>query len=273
VIHWVLDLFPDVLTVAGRLRPGGWGEAALRALVRRTFEGAAANVFLGRRLRAHAETRFGEIPRALVIPVGADGAPFHGREPAERTGVGTRVLYCGNLGRMHDVTTIAAALAEGLPAGLKIEFRGNGPGFRDLETGIGGRAGVSFGGNLPAPEWVPAMLAADVALVTMRRGAEGVVMPSKTYSALVAGQAVLAVCPRQSDLADLVREHGCGWVVEPGDVAGLREALRLIASSPREVLLRRRAAYEAGHRAYDQSVIAVAWERLLREVVGGRSRE
>ena len=31
-------------------------------------------------------------------------------------------------------------------------------------------------------------------------------MPSKTYSAMAAGQAVLAVCPRASDLADWPKE-------------------------------------------------------------------
>ena len=41
-------------------------------------------------------------------------------------------------------------------------------------------------------------------------------MPSKNYSALVPGQAVLAACADDSDLEDLIREHECGWVVASG---------------------------------------------------------
>jgi hypothetical protein len=69
------------------------------------------------------------------------------------------------------------------------------------------------------------MRTADVALVAIARGAEDVMMPSKTYSAMVTGQAILAVCPLASDLAETALGNDCGWVVEPGDVEGLRHPL------------------------------------------------
>ena len=100
----------------------------------------------------------------------------------------------------------------------------------------------------------------------MRPGAEGVVMPSKTYSALVAGQAVLAVCPENSDLADLVLRHDCGWVVAPGDAPGLTALLRRLVAAPDEVLKCRRNAWTAGHRYYDQRVLALEWCKLLDTV-------
>ncbi len=272
IVHWVLDLFPDVLTVAGKLRRGGLGDRALRSMVRWTFQRAAANVFLGEHLRRYAEVQFGEVPRSVVIPVGADGAPFRGTPPQPSTGP-ARILYSGNLGRMHDIDTVAAVLRNRplSPSGAQFHFRGNGAGFRELQTKIGGlgakpRDGVVFGDNLPEAQWREAMLAADIALVTMKRGAEGLVMPSKTYSALVAGQAILAICPSQSDLADTVRRHQCGWVVEPGDTGGLSRALDEIEANPAAVLEKRRSAYAAGHSTYDQPVIAAQWERLLRTV-------
>ena len=134
---------------------------------------------------------------------------------------------------------------------------------------------VELGGNLPNAEWVPAMLNADIALVTMIPGAERVVMPSKTYSALVAGQAILAVAPRDSDLADLVIKHDCGWVIEPESlakgrpghgVAGLTALLAHLAEHPDEVLRKRENAYRAGHEHYDMSVIARQWDSLLKRV-------
>jgi len=42
----------------------------------------------------------------------------------------------------------------------------------------------------------------------MAPGAEQVVMPSKTYSAMMAGQAVLAIAPEESDLVDLIKTTG-----------------------------------------------------------------
>ena len=108
------------------------------------------------------------------------------------------------------------------------------------------------------------MTAADIALVTMKRGAEGIVMPSKTYSAMAAGQAILAVCPRESDLADTVTKHDCGWVIEPGDVDGLRALLEALPLQQAEVLRKRRNSWQAAQECYDQRVLAKRWREVLR---------
>jgi glycosyltransferase involved in cell wall biosynthesis len=271
VVHWVFDLYPDVLVTAGAMGPDSLGGRIVRGIVRATFHRAAANVFLGPRLREYAERQFGPIPRATVIPVGCDAEPFRGLYPASRAPAAPlRMLYSGNMGKMHDVETILAALQIGLPERCTIAFRGNGSGFRRLETmvrslGLGGER-VSFGGNLLEGDWISAMSGADVGLVTMRHGAEGVVMPSKTYSSLAAGQAVLAICPLESDLADTVGSYECGWVIKPGDGAGLAALWRQMVEEPDDVLLRRRNAWQAGQTAFDQRILARSWKTVLDSI-------
>lgn len=268
VVHWVFDLFPDVLVEAGALVRGSRRERWLSRCVRDTFTHASANVFLGQHLLKHATARFGDIPRATVIPVGCDASPFIGDSPRTRSNGGpVRVLYCGNLGRMHDVATLLGVLPGGLPEGLTLEIRGNGAGFREVEEALRERPvkGVRLGPPLAEVEWQTAMRDADVALVTMKSGAEGILMPSKTYSALAAGQAVLAICPRNSDLAETIGSHGCGWQVDPGDTAGLGRVLTEIVARPAEVLQHRRNAWAAGQEVFDQRKLAEAWSRVLAE--------
>lgn len=270
IIHWVFDLYPDVLFAGGWRGAGGIREKWLRGLMRHTFDTAAANVFLGEHLLRHAEDRFGPIPRAHVIAVGADGAPFADAEPTalvdtRKDGILT-VLYCGNLGRMHEVNTLIAALPELCDQPWRVRFFGNGPGYDSLRRRTALLPQVSFGPNLAAGDWVPAMKAAEVALVTLKETAAGLVMPSKTYSALVAGQAVLAVCPRASDLAELVLRHDAGWVIAPGDSAGLVALVKNILDDPAEILRKRRNAWRAGHAHYGQRVIAARWRELIAAV-------
>ena len=111
------------------------------------------------------------------------------------------------------------------------------------------------------------MKQAQIALVTMVPGSEKVVMPSKTYSALCAGQAILAIAPEASDLVDLIKEHDCGWWVEPGDVDGLCAILRELPNQPEEVLRKRQNAYHAGHTYYSQEVLAKQWIALFEELM------
>ena len=271
VVHWVFDLFPDVLVVGGKLRMGSAGARLLDRLTRATFDQASANVFLGERLLAHAVARFGPIPRAVVIPVGCDARPFANMPPVRSVhGEPVCALYCGNLGRMHDVDTIVGAMNAGLPEKFALSFRGNGAGFRQLGSAINeGKSGdtVSLGGNLKEADWIDAMRRAEVALVTMKPGAEGVVMPSKTYSALAAGQAVVAICPEASDLADTIRKHDCGWVVVPGDVSRLSNLLAEIVDQPEELFRRRQNAWRAGQQVFDQQALVKAWVEVLESAL------
>lgn len=276
VVHWVFDLFPDVLVLGGSLGTGSFGSRMLDGLMRSTFDRAAVNVFLGERLRAYAVGRFGPIPRSVVIPVGCDARPFS-ETPPKRGIVGqtVRALYCGNLGRMHDYDTILGAMCMGLPHGITIDFRGNGTGFRLLENAVNERPqgnSVSIGGSLQEADWIEAMRTADVALVTMKPGAEGIVMPSKTYSALAAGQAVIAICPDASDLADTIRTYDCGWVVAPGDVSRLNSVLAEIVNLPDELLRRRNNAWRAGQQVFDQRAQAGAWKAVLEEALKYQQR-
>jgi len=263
VVNWILDLFPDVLVESGTIAPAGVVDRGLARLVRATFASADANVFLGDRLKTYATGRHGEIPRAQVISVGADGQPFRTSVPEPRPGgQPVHILYCGNLGRMHEIDTLVEALRSPPSPGWTMEFRGHGTGYRRLHSAVASPA-LRFGPGLPDAEWTLAMQAADVALVTLKRGAEGLVMPSKTYSAMVAGQAVLAICPRASDLADTILANDAGWVVEPGDVNGLRAILSALAQRPDDVLRKRRNAFAAGHQRYDQRVLSLQWADLL----------
>jgi len=103
-------------------------------------------------------------------------------------------------------------------------------------------------------------------LVTVKSGAENVVFPSKAFSALLAGQALVAICPEGSDLADLVRRHDCGFVVAPGDAEGLRAVLAQALSDRPRLLEMQRRAQSAGRKHYSLEALRPAWEKVIDEV-------
>jgi glycosyltransferase involved in cell wall biosynthesis len=284
VVNLLYDLYPDALEFAGVLKPRSWGARLLGVIAAGALRRCDATVFLGERLREHAESKYGPARRAVVIPVGADGAPFRGHAPvlaSDRTSV--TLLYCGNMGRLHDYRTIHDALQllrgkEDFQAGaaapgrrLRVAIHGNGAGFKKFRALAGADSNdaaweLAFGANLTGEAWAKQMRDAEVALVTMSKGAQRVLMPSKAYSALVAGQAILAVCTDDSDLADLVRRHDCGWVVSPGDGPHLAEVLREIRAEPAKVLQKRQNAFRAGHEKYDLAVVARQWLSLINQL-------
>ena len=266
-INLLYDLYPEALVHAGVVRPGSWLAGRCAEITRYSLRECDVTVFLGTHLQAYVEATYGPARRAVTIPVGADGSLFKDFSPrALAPKVKPRILYCGQMGRLHDVETLLAAWDCGEVAALDWAIHAGGADDKRLRAKAKERDGVIWGGGLSDPDWVDAMKQSPVALVTIAPGAETVVMPSKTYSALVAGQAILAICPMKSDLADLVQKHDCGWVVEPGDVSGFRCVLTEILNRPEILLQKRTNAFEAGHSHYDVSVIATRWIELFREL-------
>jgi glycosyltransferase involved in cell wall biosynthesis len=281
VVSLLYDLYPDALEVSGILKKNSFGSRLLSWITEGALRRCEVTVFIGKRLREHVENRYGQARRACVIPVGADGTPFRKYAPSPSNEESTiKLLYCGNLGRLHDYRTLYDALTrvpleintslgkQNFLRKLKISIHGNGSGyqkFRNLakETSIRRNWELDFGGNLEGERWETMMRDAEVAIVTLSVGAEKIMMPSKVYSALVAGQAILAICALKSDLADLVYTYECGWVVEPGDVDGLIKTLNIIALNRAQLQEKRENAYRAGHEKFELSIVAEQWKRLF----------
>ena len=262
----LFDLYPDALVAAGWTKADSWLARVLARVTRAGLRRCDATVFLGERLRKHVETRYQPARLGRVIPVGADGSPFRNRPPRRVDGrEPVIVLYAGMMGRMHEIETLCAALVEPLPSGVILRFQAMGPAYRDLCHRVpAGHA--EFGGPLDDLRWAEALKNAHVGLVTLAPGAEKVAMPSKAYSSLVSGQAVLAICPSDSDLADLIRQHDCGWVVTPGDVEALRKVLAEIASNRDALHGKRTRAHHAGQTLYDMHPVAGHWRQLLTDL-------
>lgn len=274
VVHLVWDLFPDALMESGSRVKHPLVLKTMEWLVRGAIVQSDANVFLGQRLRAHAGSRFPQVHGNCIIPVGADASVFVDSPPRRvEPATPVDVLYCGNLGSMHDVDTLLGALrsaerGEGVPRGVRITFHASGPrfaAFRHEVGALGQRSGqaIELCSSLDNEAWTKRMRQAHVALVTMRPGSEKVVMPSKAYSALAAGQAILAVCPRDSDLAQMVIDDDCGWVVEPGHHDELLRVLREMATQRERLHVMRLNAFRSGQSKYSAAAVADLWIKLL----------
>ena len=271
VVHLVYDLYPDVM----ELGPPRWWHFGPRwvlgAATRLALARSDSSVFLGPRLAKAAQERYGVARRPAIIPVGGDGRCFADIRP--NRGPFVTALYSGNLGHGHDEETIAAAIAAGLPPRVRIDFHASGVGYRALRRSAGSAKaadGVRFGDPLPHAAWVDRMAGSELSLITLKPGAGRVMIPSKVYSAMLAGQAIIAICERDSDLADTVLDADAGWVVEPGDVSGLLAALSAAEVDRTLLAARRTNAQRYARHHFDMRVISGSWRKLLEEIAGDR---
>ncbi|MGI9017925.1 MAG: glycosyltransferase family 4 protein [Euzebya sp.] len=264
VVVLVYDLYPDALEAAGHTASLRWtGRLAVR-LNRWTFQNADGVVFIGTRMRDHAFARYGEPRYTALIHTGA--APE--RIPPDAGSDAILFSYVGNLGFVHDWETFVGGLncLDILEGQARFTFAASGPGGADLKRALRGtRHNVPVTTLPPLDEsaWHRLLCETDVALVSLKTEAKQVSVPSKVFSAMGFGAAVLAVAPVDSDLAEVVQASGCGLVVEPGDLEGFARAVETLSSN--KALLRKMqdCSRRAVEEHYSYRACAEQWDSVL----------
>jgi UDP:flavonoid glycosyltransferase YjiC (YdhE family) len=103
-------------------------------------------------------------------------------------------------------------------------------------------------------------------VVTVKRGLEGVVVPSKLYPTLAAGRAVLGVAPEDSDVTRIIRRTGCGIAANPDDPASVAGAIRSVLHDSEQLQTMARRAREISF-SYDRVKQLKIFSETLEDVV------
>src|SRR2546426_5978445 len=161
------------------------------------------------------------------------------------------LLHAGNLGFSGAWNTFIAAAWNLESAGMGLVFVGYGAQKGQIKASAGAAKNVRFLPFFPASK-IPSVLAAgDAHVVTVKRGLEGVVVPSKMYEILAAGKPIVAVAPKETDVASLGIQQGFAVAADPDKPAELVEAVRMLAAD-RNKLKTMGDAAPAAAPAYDR---------------------
>ncbi|HEY9810729.1 MAG TPA: glycosyltransferase family 4 protein [Halomicronema sp.] len=142
------------------------------------------------------------------------------------------VLYSGNMGRCHDMETIieAAEILKNDP----IQFVFIGAGAKQkfcLEKAVNKQLNNCLFLPYQDKSVIPySITAADLSLVSISPGLEGIIAPSKLYGILASGRPVAAICEKHSYLRALFAEANCGAAFNNGDAQSLAEFIRFLAA-------------------------------------------
>ena len=141
------------------------------------------------------------------------------------------VLYPGNFGRIYNFDDVLNAARELKPyPQIVFVLAGEGAAKEKLieESEREGLENILFLPFQPR-SILPEMLAsADIGLVLLKREMAGLSVPSKIYSLLASGRALLACAEEKSDVARLVRESQAGFSVSPGDPKELAQKILVL---------------------------------------------
>lgn len=277
LVMYYQDIFPE----AGRLLEDFHSNVVDRALekvnrllVRRSTRVVALGNTMRQRL---IEGKGADAAKTLVIPLWADCSEITPGQRLNNFSKNNRldgkfvVMHSGNIGLSQGLESLVGA-AQRLRhlQDTEVVFVGDGVRRAVLEEQARTLAldNVQFLPFQPKKNLKQSFAAADVFIVSLKRGLAGVIVPSKLYGILAAGRPYVAAVEEDCEVAAITREYECGLVAEPENPEDLAEKILVLY---RDRDLARRMGENARKAAlhFDRKVGVRAYYEMLREVAAG----
>ena len=257
-VYNIRDLYPD-MAVGGAIVEPGLLARLWEKMHRWALRRATRVIVLGEDMRNRILRKNVDPARVAIVRDGAE-LSAHGNPPsidAEvvrsiRGDFGFVLLHAGNLGFYGAWNTLleAARLLQGDEVGLV--FVGDGAQRQALESAAKGIPNVRFLSFFPGSQVPSVLAAADAHVITVKRGLEGVVVPSKMYGILAAGKPIVAVAPEECDVVSLGRQMGFSVAAAPDAPTELAERVRELVHDVHRLATMGKASAAAAPR-YERS--------------------
>lgn len=231
-VYNLRDMYPDMALGGQIVGPAPWVQR-WEELHRRALRRASRVIVLGEDMRERVLAKGIEPHR---IAISRDAVPFPETVPCPnhptvreiRGSFRFVLVHAGNLGFYGAWQTLIGAAKLLEPDGVGLVFIGEGARKQELEEASRGCSNIRFLPFRPASDVPHVMAAGDLHVVTVKRGLEGVVVPSKVYNILAAGRPLLAVATQKTEVARFADRDGCGLAVDPDDSNAVVDAVRQV---------------------------------------------
>lgn len=298
VVH---DVYPDIAIAVGILRKRSTLVQLWRTIYTRIYRSASRVVVLGTHMKQivlgdildQSDMESDQITsnrnfqpnlhsnKLIVIPNWADGnaivpVPSSRNPMRKQLGLLNKlvVTYSGNMGASHDIQTmIGAAIQLKDQQSIQFLFIGEGTQKDAVYDSVRNNQlrNVTLLPYQTQENLVYSLSCGDIALVTLGNGMEGLSVPSKVYSSLAAGLAIAAIMGPNSEIADIVKQYQCGYLVPQGDIDGLVHVIKQV-NGDRSLLKRMKTrARTAFDSEYDIGIGITRYSDMLKAVLQQRN--
>jgi glycosyltransferase involved in cell wall biosynthesis len=237
--YHIQDMYPDMAVGGAIVEPGRLARI-WEKLHRWALRRATRVIVLGEDMRARIIAKGVDPTRVLIVRSGAEILPPNTPLPTPDPEVVREIrgsfsfvlVHAGNLGFYGAWNTLVTAARNLAKEGVGLVFVGDGAQRPQIEAAAAGAGNIRFLEFFPASKIPSVLAAADAHVITVKRGLEGVVVPSKMYGILAAGKPIVAVAPKETDAVSLGIQRGFAVAADPDRPAEVVSAVRALASDP-----------------------------------------
>jgi len=269
----IYDLYPDIAIELGVIPANSWLAKTWHAINRHIWQRSQQLIVLSATMKQRILEKCPEMKNKISVihnwanPQWIVPLEKHNNWFAQQHQLNEKftVLYSGNMGRCHDLETLLLTAQQLQHEPIQFLFIGNGAKHKICteQTSTLGLKNVRFLPYQDKPTLPYSLTACDLSIVSISPGMEGLVAPSKVYSALAAGRPIAAICERHSYLQTLIANANCGATFESGDSNGLARFIRHLASNRHLAQQMGRAGRQYLQANFTPEIIADRYLKIL----------
>jgi glycosyltransferase involved in cell wall biosynthesis len=270
------DLYPDIAVELNVIQEQHWLAKLWESCNLLTWRNSSAIIVVNSTMKDRILEKCPEVAdKIVIIPNWCDTEKIQPIEKkdnwfAQKYNLTERftVLYSGNMGRCHDMETLVNTMIILRDTPIQFMFIGSGDKLKYIQNQVETH---NLNNCLFLPyqskEDLPySLTTGDVAIVSIDKNMEGLVVPSKLYSALAAGIPIAAICPAHSYLHSVLSAGNCGEAFVNGDSEGLANYIAQLSKHPELVRSLGRSARAYCLENYTREKIAQDYLKLLKSL-------
>jgi len=273
----VYDIHPEILINFDVLGEKSFIVKVWRLINRMLWERSVAVYTIGNIMALNLSKKFNvkksKLGRVGVVPPWVDTDKIkpidilHNPLIELTKGCKLTVLYSGNMGITHDIDSILQA-AKILKDEQNITFLLIGAGSKWQDA-----LDFQKKNNLTNLQVLPlqhesklpyTMSLADIALVSLDDGAEGLMIPSKMFYYMAAGAAIIGICKGENDVSEVIQNSSCGITIEPKNPKRLATTIKNLSIDVKKLNDFKKSARKSAVANFSRNICT---EKLNQEIL------
>lgn len=268
------DAYPQMAVWVGTIRRNGIAEKVWHFINKMSYGRAKQSIVLCQKAKNLVCDTY-SIPRERVhvVPNWADSKALN-IKPKPQSEFATAhnlqdhfvAMYSGNLGLYYEFATLLDAAEMLRDEPFRMVFIGSGGKRNWLADEIIKRelTNTLLLPYQPYEKLGDSLAACDASFVTIAQGIEGISFPSKLYTSLAVGKAIVALSEDWSELREIVEGTECGIWSALGDSEGLAAKLRELIHDKETTAAMGASARQVFDEGYTRQVCAAKYAEVLK---------
>ena len=183
------------------------------------------------------------------------------------------VLYTGNMGEAQELDTIVDSIIymkkSGKYRNVLFVFTGHGSKKDQIEQKLADEevSNIRFYGFLKGQDYKDILNISDVCLVSLKKGIEGLGVPSKTYGYLAYGKPVISIMSDKTELAKNITAYKAGFNVIQNDIDGFISSIESFLANENLVEDFGKNSFRLHTDLYKKSISLEKYSRMIDELI------